>query len=196
MELFCLGDSLTFGYGVSRGESWPALVQQESGAPVFNRGVCGDTTGGMLARLDRDVLAPIRLRGAGACRAVVMGGSNDILLAGDDAAARANLGAICHQLLAEVGPPLVGIPLPVDSAHIAPQWAGVADFALAARRMAEYSAWLRGFCRSFGLAAVDFPLDFQEEDGRVRSRLLLDGLHPTPEGHRKMARRLLEQLRD
>lgn len=196
MELICLGDSLTFGYGVARPACWTSLFQRESGWQVFNRGICGDTTAGMLARLERDVLAPIRRQGSAGCRVLVMGGTNDILLAGDDAAARANFGALCHQLLAEAGRPLVGIPLPVDWAHIAPQWSEVADFTRAARCVSEYCIWVRKFCRCFGLPSVDFAQDFLDADGHIRSHLFHDGLHPNEEGHRRMAARLREQLAD
>ena len=51
MELICIGDSLTYGYGVRRSECWTMLAAQESGWTVRNCGVSGDTTGGMLVRL-------------------------------------------------------------------------------------------------------------------------------------------------
>ena len=56
MKLFCLGDSLTFGFGMSRNVRWTTLVEQETGWQVVNRGINGDTTGGMLARLGPEVL--------------------------------------------------------------------------------------------------------------------------------------------
>ena len=56
-KLICLGDSLTFGAGVTRRDCWTSLVQRECGWTVVNRGISGDTTGGMLVRLqyDRDL---------------------------------------------------------------------------------------------------------------------------------------------
>lgn len=53
-----LGDSLSAGFGLSRDESWPALLQQrlaETGYPhrVVNASISGDTTRGGLARLPR-----------------------------------------------------------------------------------------------------------------------------------------------
>ena len=59
MDLICLGDSLTFGLGVRRGRCWTALFAEESGWNVSNRGISGDTTSGMLARLHRDVLTAL-----------------------------------------------------------------------------------------------------------------------------------------
>lgn len=51
-----LGDSLTFGYMVSEKNKWVNLINSRSHAlAVINRGINGDTTGGMLERFDRDV---------------------------------------------------------------------------------------------------------------------------------------------
>ena len=47
-KLICLGDSLTFGLRVPQSQTWPRLVQ-ETGVEVIHLGICGDTTGGMLA---------------------------------------------------------------------------------------------------------------------------------------------------
>ncbi|MCD8140286.1 MAG: hypothetical protein LUE17_11010 [Planctomycetaceae bacterium] len=48
MKILCLGDSLTFGTGVTRSNAWTTLVHKQTGYEVVNRGVPGDTTGGML----------------------------------------------------------------------------------------------------------------------------------------------------
>mgnify|MGYP006328876335 CR=1 FL=1 len=50
--LYCLGDSLTFGAGVRTSEKWTSLVASERLRTV-NLGVPGDTTAGMLARLQK-----------------------------------------------------------------------------------------------------------------------------------------------
>jgi acyl-CoA thioesterase-1 len=55
-----LGASNTFGKGVSRGQTYPAQLEallraKGLNARVVNAGINGDTTGGMLARLDRVV---------------------------------------------------------------------------------------------------------------------------------------------
>lgn len=38
-RVFALGDSFTFGWGVGDGETWPALLAQRLGEPVYNLGV-------------------------------------------------------------------------------------------------------------------------------------------------------------
>jgi acyl-CoA thioesterase-1 len=58
--LLALGASNTFGKGVSRSEAYPARLEgllraKGLNARVINAGINGDTTGGILARLDRVV---------------------------------------------------------------------------------------------------------------------------------------------
>lgn len=55
-NIICFGDSITFGYGVERGEDYPAELAKLIGLPVKNAGVDGDTTPEALQRIRRDVL--------------------------------------------------------------------------------------------------------------------------------------------
>lgn len=197
MRLICIGDSLTFGYGVHLSQRWTQLCAQETGWELVNEGINGDTTGGMLARMQGGVLAELREGGLGADRPYVllMGGSNDVFYSGSDAAARGNMGAMIHQLFSVGVLPMVGIPLPADAPHAPRAWAAAVDFEAAERTMKEYCAWLKRYCTAFGVPYIDFCADFLSPDGSIRSELLLDGLHPMPEGHRLMARRLSAQLK-
>ena len=55
--VICFGDSITFGYGASPGEDYPAVLSSLVRMPVVNAGVDGDTTFEALERLQQDVLA-------------------------------------------------------------------------------------------------------------------------------------------
>ena len=187
--LYCLGDSLTFGLGVRRQDRWTSLVDQQTDVSVINMGCNGDTTGGMLVRLNRDIL------GSNAAHTplstvLIMGGSNDIFYSGSLSTARANMGAMLHQTMSAGFRPVVGIPLPLDPALAPQKWAHVVDFPAAATLLVEYSQWLKDFAGAFSVPVVDFGADFQDEQGRVRGELFLDGLHPTKQGHKLMADRL------
>ena len=82
MKLICLGDSLTFGYGVRASQRWTHLCAQHTGWKIVNEGVSGDTTGGMLARLAARVLPELRSGSADELfqRILLMGGTNDVFL--------------------------------------------------------------------------------------------------------------------
>ena len=78
--IICLGDSLTYGYGVRRAQCWTELAAKMSGWNVVNRGICGDTTGGMLVRL-REILREEIGERDERCF-LLMGGCNDIFFSG------------------------------------------------------------------------------------------------------------------
>lgn len=196
MKMICIGDSVTFGYGVHSAQRWTNRIARETGWDVVNEGINGDTTGGMLARMQTRVLPELRACGLCAERPyiMVMGGSNDIFYAGTDTVARANMGAMIHQIFALCAYPVVGIPLPVDGKRAPEAWAAVVDFSAAEQQLRAYRTWLKQYCAAFGVPYIDFCMDFLWPDGSPRTELLLDGLHPTAEGHDLMARRLIEQF--
>ena len=56
--ILIIGDSLSAGYGLAKGESWTTLLQNRLSAKgyvyqVVNASISGDTTGGGLRRLPR-----------------------------------------------------------------------------------------------------------------------------------------------
>ena len=89
----------------------------------------------------------------------------------------------------------LGIPTPICAENAPPAWAAVVDFRSAERQLEQYCAWLRRFSKCFGAECIDFRADFFDPNGRLKRELLLDGLHPTPEGHQIMARRLSAHLK-
>lgn len=186
-KLYCLGDSLTFGPGVPNSRKWTTLAQSDD-LHITNLGVPGDTTSGMLARLQSLLQSPQRPT------VLVMGGSNDIFFSGSDTAARGNLAAMVHLLSAAGFQPVVGIPLPVAVEDAPQKWDKLADFAQSATLLEKYCGWLRVFCETFGIPVVDFWQDYVNQNGAVRRELFLDGLHPNTEGHALMAARLREAL--
>lgn len=187
--LYCLGDSLTFGPGVRFSQKWTTLASTDQ-LHLVNLGVPGDTTSGMLARLQNHVKDFAAQQPA----VLVLGGTNDIFFSGSDTAARANLAAIVHQLSAAGCRPLVGIPLPLCPEDAPSKWAALADFEAADAMLKDYCVWLKRFCVAFDIPTVDFREDYVNQDGSPRRELYLDGLHPNAEGHRKMASRLLETV--
>lgn len=75
VNIVALGDSNTAGLWAGRRNAFPALIEQSLRAAghdvrIANRGISGDTTGGMLARLDAAVPRGTQI-------AVVQGGYND-----------------------------------------------------------------------------------------------------------------------
>lgn len=50
-KVIALGDSLTFGYGADKNQSYPVKLATKTGWNVINAGINGDTSEGVLNRL-------------------------------------------------------------------------------------------------------------------------------------------------
>jgi len=161
-----LGDSITSGHGLPLEVTFPHRLGVLLALRTHNAGISGDRTAGGLARLERDVLAH-RPR-----LVVVELGANDVFgrLPGEQTIA--NVRSIARRLRQDgAGVLLLHIQIPQFGSD--PLRDGF-------RRIArEEGAWL----------VEDFL------DGVVPG-LTTDGLHPSEEGHARLAARLEPTLRD
>ena len=97
-RIVALGDSNTAGFGVGRQEAFPTRLEamlRMNGADVqvVNAGISGDTTQGMLSRLDSAVPQGTQI-------VIVQGGYNDLRRGSNAASVAANIGAILSRLRA------------------------------------------------------------------------------------------------
>lgn len=188
MRIFCLGDSLTAGYGVPPGKSWRALAAAETGCEMINGGLNGDTSWGMLYRLSRDVLPnPPDLL-------FLLGGSNDILNEGSCTMLERNISELLSRCCSTGIPVMAGIPIPFLASLAERCWSPGIDYAGANALLADYACWLRKKSAEAGMPAVDFWNLFHSMDSGRQDTLYLDGLHLKEEGHRLMAALFVKQL--
>ena len=97
-RIVALGDSNTAGFGVARQEAFPAQLEamlrgRGVDVQVSNAGISGDTTQGMLNRVD-NVVPP------GTQVVIVQGGYNDLRTGSNPAAIASNIEAILSRLQA------------------------------------------------------------------------------------------------
>lgn len=179
MHMICIGDSLTYGYGVRRELVWTARISARYPlAVIVNKGISGDTTGGMLARFEKDVA------GRHPETAFIMGGSNDIFFEREIRSAKGNMSAMVFRCLHEKIRPVIGIPFPVVQDCMEEQWVPYAGGTDIPRMLKEYRDFLLKFGRNFGIKIVDFNDCFPEGES---SKFYLDGIHLNAEGHEAMA---------
>lgn len=194
MILVCLGDSLTYGYGVPRPRVWPTLLGKLTGFDVRNAGINGDTTAGMLARLQPDVLAQE------ADAVCLMGGFNDLALGAGPGAVRANIFALVQQCFHARVRPILGVPIPLHDPITFPLLGSV-DMDQARTAYAALQPWLRTLAADFGLACLDFARGFAKHAAAAPTpqaalaALYSDGLHPSEAGHALMAQTAAPLLR-
>ncbi len=172
-----LGDSLTAGLGLAEEEAFPARVAARAAAAgrsmrVVNAGVSGDTSAGGLARLDwllrqRPDLLVVEL------------GANDGLRGLPVEMTEANLRAIVSRTRAAgVGVLLVGIQVPPNYGP---------DYA---RRFAAVFPRLAG---ELDVPLVPFLLEGVAGEPALN---LPDGIHPTAQGHERLAANVMPYLEE
>lgn len=171
-----LGDSLTAGYGLPAEQAFPAvlgkLLEQE-GLPirVLNAGVSGDTTAGGLRRVDWVLGQKPDI--------VLIGlGGNDGLRALEPSASEANLRKIIQKCRdANAAPVLLGMLIPPN---YGPDYIG--QFREIYPRLAQ----------EMQVPLVPFLLEGVGGEPKLN---LPDGIHPTAEGHARVAQTVLPYLR-
>ncbi len=172
VRLLVLGDSLASGYGLARADAFQtrlaeALRARGHDVAMVDGAVSGDTTAGGRARLDW-VLAD------GVDAAIVELGGNDGLRGLDPAATEANLTAILDALAARRIPVLL-------SGMVAPPNLGP-----------EYGRDFRAvFDRLGARPGVIYDPFFLLGVARDPALNQADGIHPNPEGVRRIVARLL-----
>lgn len=93
-KVVALGDSLTFGYGADKGADYPNKLAKLTGWQIDNMGVNGDTSAGVLERLDAVIKKSPKL--------VLFGiGGNDVLRKVNPSETRANIVNAINQLAAK-----------------------------------------------------------------------------------------------
>lgn len=102
--VLALGDSLTYGYGASPAESYPAQLQKLTGWEIINGGISGDTSAQALSRLPALLQRKPKL-------VLISIGGNDFLRKLPEAETRNNIAETIESVQKENIPAvLVGVP--------------------------------------------------------------------------------------
>jgi acyl-CoA thioesterase-1 len=165
-----VGTSLTAGYGLDPTQAFPALVQQKldaEGLPyrAVNAGVSGETSAGALRRLEWLLRQPVTVL-------VLETGANDGLRGQDPEFTRANVDAILARARAQEPPPL----LVLAGMEAPPNYGG------------EYARRFRDIYPELAQKheAALIPFLLQDVAG-VAALNQADGIHPTAQGHARIA---------
>jgi len=172
LTLLCYGDSLTAGYGLPAGGSYPdrlgeLLRAAGRNARIVNAGVSGDTTAGGLARLDWTLAERPHA-------AILCLGANDALRGLSVERMEANLDAMLARFARQGVPVLLaGMKAP---RNLGPQYAAAFE-AVFPRLAAKHKTLF-----------YPFLLDGVAADPALN---LADGIHPNAAGAEEIARRIL-----
>lgn len=176
LKLLMLGDSLTAGYGLDKGESIPAQLQQALRAEgrdviVINAGVSGDTSAGGLARLAWSLAE-------NPDAVIVELGANDGLRGLDPAETYRNLDTILRRIRATGTPVLLaGMLAPPN---------------LGREYGDEFNAIYPRLAEEHGIPLYPFFLDGVAAQPELNQD---DGIHPNAAGVDVVVRSILEPVR-
>jgi len=176
--IIALGDSITAGFGVEYGSGWPELLQKQLDSAgykyrVVNAGVSGDTSAGGLSRLD--ALLGLRPR-----ILILELGGNDGLRGTPASSTRANLEEIIVTTQkADATVLLAGMTLP---GNYGPHY------------IAEFEKMYADLAAKHRLTLIPFRLESIAGGKGTDGLMQRDGLHPSAEGHRRLAPHILKHL--
>lgn len=184
VRILVQGDSLTAGYGLARSDGFQAQLAAALAAKgvqvrLVDGAVSGDTSAGGLARLDWALgsgpnAGPNAGPNRGADAAIVVLGANDGLRGGDPAAMEANLNAILDKLAAR---------------HIKVLLSGMRALPNLGQEYAEaFDAVFKRLSQRKELLYDPFFLEGVAGEPSLNQP---DGIHPNPEGVRRIVARLL-----
>lgn len=181
MKIVCLGDSLTFGYGVSKSKNWVELLNVKGSAQFVNKGISGDTSGGMLSRFHKDVIEEKPKY------VVIMGGVNDLIAGASLGVVQANIMAMVHQAHHYKIIPVLATSIMLDIDNIRKDWAELSDFKTLNESILEYRDWMMKFSGTFSVDIIDVFTKFHDVVKGDYKRYFIDGIHPTEEGNKILA---------
>jgi acyl-CoA thioesterase-1 len=172
-----VGTSLTAGYGLDPAEAYPARIQEMLDAAgldyrVVNAGVSGETSAGALRRMDWLLRQPVAVL-------VLETGANDGLRGQDPEATRANIQGIFDRARRQDPPP----QLVLVAMEALPNYGE--DY------RKRFRAIYPELAEANGAALVPFFLEGVA--GRTELNQA-DGIHPTAEGHARVAENVWKVL--
>jgi acyl-CoA thioesterase-1 len=173
-----VGTSLTAGLGVDPDQAYPALLQKRIDAAglrylVVNAGVSGETSAGARARVGWLLRQPVAVF-------VLETGANDGLRGQDPDATRANIQAILDAARGQTPPPKLALVAMDALPNYGPDYG---------RR---FRAVYPDLARKTGATLVPFLLAGVAGDPALNQP---DGIHPTAEGHERVAETVWKALR-
>jgi acyl-CoA thioesterase-1 len=174
-RILAFGDSLTSGYGLAEGDSFPAQLEgalRAAGQDVtlINGGVAGDTSAGGLARLDWTLADKPDL-------VILEFGSNDGLRGLDPAATRKNLAQMLTRLAwLQIPTLLIGMKAP---RNLGPDY------------VAAFDPIYENLAREFRVSLDPFFLDGVAGEPTLNQS---DGIHPNAAGVALIVKRIAPEV--
>lgn len=174
-DVVFFGDSLTFGYGVKKEDSWVNKIIMKCNLKGINSGCNGDTTASMLSRYDKDVLSynPYKI--------FIMAGTNDLLIGRSVKSIIENIELMIKDAISLNHKVVVGIPPVVLGSMAYLLFSQCSFYDYVEKELPILRSSLIELCSKHNISYIDFyNLTLNKPD------LYLDGVHLNTAGNLSM----------
>ncbi|WP_297422647.1 GDSL-type esterase/lipase family protein [Clostridium sp.] len=180
LDIVFLGDSLTFGYGVSKEKSWAYKIAQSLFFSSLNKASNGETTASMLSRYYYDVLVHFP------SKIFIMGGTNDLLLGRSVTSVISNIELMIKDGININSEVTIGIPPKIIGKMANELFSPSHLYAYAENNLLFLKEELISLCNNYKISFINF-YDLTED----KNDIYLDGIHLTALGHELMYKQAL-----
>jgi acyl-CoA thioesterase I len=183
-DIIFFGDSLTFGYGVPKQNSWVYKINQEFSFSSLNKACNGDTTTSMLSRYYNGVLIhnPSKI--------FIMCGTNDLLLGRSVISIIDNIELMIKDALAINSQIIIGIPPKIIGKMANELFSPSQLYTYAENELLTLKSELIKLCNKYEVKFINFY------DMILNKDIYLDGIHLTSLGHELMFQRWLANFNE
>lgn len=178
-----IGDSLTFGYGVHKEQSWVYNLNREFSLSSLNKACNGDTSTGILSRYYKDVIkySPKKI--------FLMCGTNDLLMGKKTKDIVDNLEVMIKDALEINSKIILGIPPNVIGSMAEVLFSPSSFYNYTEEELPHLQSEIINLCNKYNVCYIDFyKLTFNRKD------LYLDGIHLNSKGHHLMFEQFSQQF--
>lgn len=175
MNIVFFGDSLTFGYGLHSKDRFVNIIKSQKEFNIVNKGVNGDTTTGLLSRIDKDVISI----SPDICSLLI--GTNDFLSRRNVNYVYDNITFIIKELKLNNITPIVCVPPPIDSNLATKLWSKDINYTEVNLKIDKLKSKLYNFCKINNYIFIDFFSLISKTNNN--SSLFIDGIHLNPKGN-------------
>ncbi|MBZ9686439.1 GDSL-type esterase/lipase family protein [Clostridium estertheticum] len=182
MKLVCFGDSLTYGYGITRGKCWVDLIRKKLDVEVINQGFNGETAAGMISRSYTDIVENTP------SYVIIMGGSNDFLMGYTVNSVEMKISLLIKEAKEHGIIPIIGIQTPIDKDLAFEGWSADVDYLKVNEKIKMYRQWVLNYCNEEHVLFIDFYSALETAKKTLYPKqLYIDGIHLTEKGHEIMS---------
>jgi lysophospholipase L1-like esterase len=184
VTVVCIGDSLTYGYGVPASYCWVNLIQKNSTCHFINKGVNGASTTSLLCRSHRDILAlqPDYV--------IIMAGTNDFLMGSSVNHVFDNISLLCKEACDYGIRPIIMVPPSIDEAIAKERWASEIDYKAVNTKIELLALQTEEFSLKMSIYFINLYKTFDSLSTDYDD-LYIDGIHLNIKGHALIYEELL-----